>query len=63
MIAAILVSACGAGILDTIVGDDSITFDTFDLIEILFLFAMAYIFEYGVEIQKDSEGIMYNEEK
>ena len=63
MIVAIIVSSCGAGILDTIAGDNSLAVDSFDLIEILFLFAMAYIFEYGVEIQKDSEGVMYNEEK
>ena len=63
MIAAIIVSGIGSGVLDTIVGADSFSIDTFDLIEILFLFAMAYIFEYGVEIQKDSEGVMYNEEK
>ena len=63
MIIAIIVSSLGSGILDIIVRDSTFDIDTFDLIEILFLFAMAYIFEYGVEIQKDSEGIMYNEEK
>ena len=34
---------------------------TFNFIEILFLFAMAYIFEYGYEIQLDSKGKMYGE--
>ena len=63
MISAIIISSCGSAALDILVRDVSVTVDTFDLIEILFLFAMAYIFEYGVEIQKDSEGIMYNEEK
>ena len=63
MIAAILVSSIGSAVLDTLAPETSMAIDTFDLIEILFLFAMAYIFEYGVEIQKDSDGIMYDEQK
>ena len=63
MIAAIVFSAIGSGVFALISEAGEVEFDSFDLIEILFLFAMAYIFEYGVEIQKDSEGIMYNEEK
>ena len=39
-----------------------IEFEIFDLVEILFLFAMAYVFQYGHEIQLDSKGIMYGEE-
>ncbi len=61
MIAAIIVTSIGSGILDCLVKEDSFSFDSFSLIEILFLFAMAYIFEYGVEIQKDSDGKMYDE--
>ena len=61
MIAAILVSSVGSYILDLLVKGETIAIDSFDLIEILFLFAMAYIFEYGVEIQKDSDGKMYDE--
>lgn len=63
MIAAIVFSAIGSGVFALISEAGEVEFDTFDLIEILFLFAMAYIFEYGVEIQKDSEGIMYDEKK
>lgn len=63
MIAAIFFSAIGSGVLALISEVGEVEFDSFDLIEILFLFAMAYIFEYGVEIQKDSEGIMYDEKK
>lgn len=37
-------------------------FDTINIIYILFLFSMAYIFEYGYEIQLDSKGKMYGEE-
>ena len=40
-----------------------IGFELLDLIYILFLFSMAYIFEYGYEIQLDSKGKMYDDEK
>ena len=33
-----------------------------NILEILFLFVMAYIFEYGYEIQLDSKGKMYGDE-
>ena len=36
--------------------------ELFGLIEILFLYCMSYIFEYGYYIQKDSNGKMYGEE-
>jgi hypothetical protein len=39
-----------------------IGFEMFNLIEILFLFSIAYIFEYGYEIQLDSKGKMYGDE-
>lgn len=39
--------------------DLNIGFEIFNLIEILFLFSIAYIFEYGYEIQQDSKGKMY----
>lgn len=41
--------------------DLDIGFELFDLIQILFLFSMAYIFQYGYEIQLDSQGIMYGD--
>lgn len=37
-------------------------FGLFTLVEILFLFSIAYIFQYGYEIQLDSNGRMYGEE-
>lgn len=40
--------------------DLNIDFEMFSLIEILFLFSMAYIFEYGYQIQLDSKGKMYD---
>lgn len=42
--------------------DLNVDFELFSLIEILFLFSLAYIFEYGYQIQKDSKGKMYGEE-
>lgn len=41
--------------------DLDIGFEVFNLIEILFLFSIAYIFQYGYEIQLDSKGKMYGE--
>lgn len=42
--------------------DLDIGFELFSLIEILFLFSIAYIFQYGYEIQLDSKGQMYEDE-
>ena len=42
-------------------GDVSMGIELFGLIEILFLYCMSYIFEYGYEIQLDSKGKMYGE--
>ena len=36
-------------------------FELMSILEILIIFCMSYIFEYGYEIQKDSKGIMYND--
>ncbi len=42
--------------------DLNVGFELFSLVEILFLFSIAYIFQYGYEIQLDSKGKMYGEE-
>ncbi|MCI8778565.1 MAG: helix-turn-helix transcriptional regulator [Bacilli bacterium] len=42
--------------------DLNVGFEMFSLIEILFLFSIAYIFQYGYEIQLDSKGKMYGED-
>lgn len=42
--------------------DLDIGFELFDLVEILFLFSIAYIFQYGYEIQLDSKEKMYGAE-
>lgn len=52
------------GIISEIVtGEDlGIGFELLDFVYILFLFTMAYIFEYGYEIQLDSNGKLYGDE-
>ena len=42
--------------------DLNIDFGVFNIMEILFLFSLAYIFEYGYLIQLDSKGKMYGDE-
>lgn len=62
MIACIILSGIGSGILESSVRNDiSFGLEMFDIVEILFLYALSYIFEYGYEIQKDSKGKMYDE--
>lgn len=38
-------------------------FEMINILEILIIFSMSYIFEYGNEIQKDSNGMMYEKEE
>lgn len=42
--------------------DLDVGIEIFSLVEILFLFSIAYIFQYGYEIQLDSKGKMYGDE-
>ena len=42
--------------------DGESAFELVSILEILIIFSMSYIFEYGYEIQKDSKGKMYKEE-
>ena len=63
MIACIIISGIGSGILESAVRSEfSFGLEMFDIVEILFLYVLSYIFEYGYEIQKDSNGKMYGEE-
>lgn len=63
MIVCIILSGIGSGILESSVKEDfTFGLEMFDIVEILFLYALSYIFEYGYEIQKDSNGKMYGEE-
>lgn len=63
MIATIVLPNFAGAIFEIILQSDlDIGFEVFDVVQILFLFSMAYIFEYGYEIQLDSKGKMYGEE-
>ena len=62
MIACIILSAVGQTIL-SIPMDSDIEFSMFNIVEILFLYSMSLIFEYGYEIQLDSKGKIYGEEE
>ena len=62
MIALIIISPL-SGMLFGLLIDSSESgggFELMNIIEILIIFSMSYIFEYGYEIQKDSKGKMYN---
>ena len=63
MIASIIVSMIGSTIFNiSMAMEDVLEFDMFNVVEIIFLFALAYIFEYGYEIQPDSKGKIYEDE-
>lgn len=60
MIAAIIASGIGEGIMEALYTSEfTMGISSIDIVEILFLFAMSYIFKYGYMIQQDSEGVMY----
>ena len=62
MIALIMISPV-SGMLFNIIKpgfENESTFELMSILEILIIFSMSYIFEYGYEIQKDSKGIMYD---
>ena len=64
MIALILIDPISGTIFGSLIGvsESDGAFELMSILEILIIFSMSYIFEYGYEIQKDSKGIMYNEE-
>ena len=63
MMVCIILSGIGSGILESSVRNEvSFGLELFDIVEILFLYSLSYIFEYGYEIQKDSKGRMYENE-
>ena len=62
MIALIMITPISGMLFNSILNlsnEDSV-FDLISILEILIIFSMSYIFEYGYEIQKDSKGKMYN---
>ena len=61
MIIAIVLSSIGETILNiAFLRDELFEFNLFNIVEIIFIYAMSLVFEYGYRIQKDSKGIMYN---
>ena len=63
MIALIILPNLGGTIFEFILKKDlDISFELFNVVEILILFVISYIFEYGYEIQLDSHGKMYGDE-
>ena len=64
MIALIIITPIAGMIFNSLLGlsDGNSPFELMSIIEILIIFSMSYIFEYGYEMQKDSQARMYNEE-
>ena len=62
MIALIIIPNLVGSIFEIILNQDlSVSFEVFNVVEILILFVISYIFEYGYEIQLDSKGKMYGD--
>ena len=63
LIACIILSTVGEVILNIpLKGEVDFDINLLNIVEILFLYSMSLIFEYGHEIQLDSKGKMYDEE-
>lgn len=62
MIALIMINPISNLLIGNILGlnESSNTIELIGILEILIIFSMSYIFEYGYEIQKDSQGKMYD---
>lgn len=63
LIAITALSAVGWTVVNLITGNDLSVNIGFDLIYVSFLGVVAYIFDYGCQIQKDSNGKIYGEEE
>lgn len=64
MIALIIITPISGVIFNSLLGlsDGNSPFELMSILEILIIFSMSYIFEYGYEMQKDSKARMYNED-
>lgn len=63
MIISIIIPNVSGSIFEGVLHTDlNIGFEMFDVITILIIWTLSYIFEYGYEIQLDSKGKMYGEE-
>lgn len=63
IIALILITPISEIIINSLLGlsGSNSPFELMGILEILIIFSMSYIFEYGYEMQKDSQARMYNE--
>jgi len=63
MISLIIIMPISGIIFNSLLGLSQVDspFELMSILEILIIFSMSYVFEYGYEIQKDSKGQMYNE--
>lgn len=62
MIAAIIVINIGGAISESLISySPSFEFEMFDLFQILFLYSLSYIFEYGYYMQNTTNSVMYGE--
>lgn len=62
MIIVLALPTCGGIIFEKILRTDlDVGFELFDVVQILFLFGISYIFEYGYELQQDTKAKMYGE--
>jgi len=56
IIIANIVTVVGSSLISI---NQNIDIEMFDLIEILFLYSLSYIFEYGYYMQKETNSVMY----
>ncbi len=64
MIIIIIMSNISGGIFELLLSTNlNIEFETYDLVEILFLFSLSYIFEYGRLLGLETKGQMYGDSK
>lgn len=62
MIIALILPSGGGILFKKILSTDlNVGFELFDVVQILFLFGISYIFEYGYELQQDTKAKMYGE--
>lgn len=63
MIIALILPSCGGILFEKILATDlDVDFELFDVTQILFLFGISYVFEYGYELQQDTKAKMYGDE-
>jgi len=63
MVVSLILPTCGGIIFEKLLTTDlGVDFELFDIVQILFLFGISYIFEYGYELQQDTKAKMYGDE-